>query len=64
MKPERMIAGEIKSRGMSIKFLSERTGVPYGRLQPSLSGNRELRADEFLSICSFLQIDPKACLPV
>lgn len=59
MKPEEYIRDEVKKRGMTYKFLSEQTGVTYGNLQPSMSGNRPLRADEYLRICFFLGIDPK-----
>jgi len=59
MKPEEYIREEVKRRGMKIKFLSDKANVAYGCLQPSLKGNRSLRADEYLRICTVLQIEPR-----
>ena len=59
MKPEEYIREEVERRGMRIKFLSDKANVSYGCLQPSLNGNRSLRADEYLRICDFLQIEPR-----
>lgn len=47
-------------RGMTIKFLSEKTGIPYSMLQPCLCGRREFRADEYFKVCYCLGIDPIA----
>lgn len=58
-KAESMISAAIKETGMTIKAVSRKTGIPYGRLQPSVSGDRELRADEFLALCALLKLDPK-----
>lgn len=55
-----VINKERAERGMTIKYLSEKTGVPYSALQPSLSGHREFRAPEFFTVCAFLGIDPIA----
>lgn len=60
MIAERKIAEEINNRGLRIKAVSEKTGVRYSLLQPSLKGRRELRADEMLAVCAFLNIDPMA----
>ena len=59
MTPEQRIENEIKARGITIRFLSEKTGISYGRLHPTVKGKREFRADEFLTVCSFLKIDPR-----
>lgn len=59
-KAESIIAEAIKEKGMTIKAASTKTGIPYGRLQPSMKGTRELRVDEFLSLCALLSIDPRA----
>lgn len=58
MTPEQYIANLIKDRGQTLAFVSKKTGIPYGHLQTSLSSRREMRADEYLSLCAFLQIDP------
>lgn len=60
-KAESVIADAIKQSGMTIKAVSIKTGIPYGQLQPSMKGNRDLRADEFLSLCALLKLDPWAC---
>lgn len=60
MSVEKRIALEIKRRGMTIRAVSNMSGVPYSKLQPSLQERRELRADEFLSICQILDMDPMA----
>ncbi len=52
------IAQAVKNSGMTIRAVSAKAGIPYGRLQPSIRGSRELRADEFLSLCLVLHIDP------
>ena len=59
MKPEEYIRNEVESRGMKIKFLSDKANVAYSCLQPSLNGTRSLRADEYLRICDVLQIEPR-----
>lgn len=61
MSVEEIVKKEIQERGMTITAVSKKTGIPYNRLQPSLNGLRELRADEFLELCSLLSIDPNLC---
>lgn len=58
MSVEKRIALEIKRRGMTIRAVSNMSGVPYSKLQPSLQERRELRAEEFLAICQLLHLDP------
>lgn len=60
--PAALINQERIARGMSIKYLSDQTGVRYSVLQPSLTGRRELRVDEFFSLCKFLHMDPGVML--
>ena len=59
MTPEQMIENEINERGMTLKAVSIKTGIPYSRLQPSMRGRRELRADEYLRLCALLNLDPR-----
>lgn len=59
-KPEQVIAGAIRKRGMTVKAVSSKTGIPYNKLQPTLSGHRNLRVDEFLALCALLKVDPRA----
>lgn len=59
MTPEMMVDQAIKDRGMTIQAVCKRTGISYSRLQPSLRGRRELRANEYLSLCALLELDPR-----
>lgn len=49
----------IKDKGFQIKVIAQKTGVSQNILYNSFSGNRKLRADEYLAICHFLGKDPK-----
>lgn len=59
MSVELEIAQKVKSAGVTGAWLCRKTGIAKGRLYPSLQGRRELRADEFLSICAVLSLDPR-----
>lgn len=59
MTVEEQVARAIHETGLTIKAVSRRTGVDYNKLQPSLKGRRELRADEYLAICALLERDPR-----
>lgn len=50
----------IREKGISISTISQKTGITGGVLYPSLreKPTRRLRADEFMSICLFLDVDP------
>lgn len=48
----------IKRKGITLSKISKETGLPYSMLQPSLTGHRKLKVDEFLAICNFLHEDP------
>lgn len=53
------ISKYVQSKGVKVSVISRATGISDGILRRSLSeNNRPLRADEFLDICSFLDIDP------
>ena len=54
------VSDYIKDKGITISAISEKTKIPSGKLYSSLSekGTRDLRASEFLMICSFLEKDP------
>ncbi len=60
MSPEQLIKQKIKERGMTMAAASKMSGVKYSRLQPALSGAGELRADEYVSLCLLLNVDPRA----
>lgn len=55
------VARYVKEKGIAVSTISEKTGISCGALYPSLRDEpgRKLRADEFMSICSFLDIDPR-----
>jgi len=55
------VSNYVKSKGINLSLMSRKTNIPYGVLIASLGENprdRELRADEFLAICGFLEINP------
>lgn len=55
------VAKYVTEKGINIAKMARETQIPYQSLYVSLMGknrNRELRADEFLRICQFLEIDP------
>jgi len=56
----RRLAGYIKEKGFTITAISMGTGISYGKLDKSLNpeGKRELRADEYLAICGFIEKNP------
>lgn len=56
--PSVKLGSIVKEKGISIRKISEATGVPYSALQPSFKGNRQLRADEFFAVCAYLDIEP------
>ena len=58
MTSEQKIAAKIAENGIQIKFIANKAGVPYNRLQPSLKGHRRLTVDEFLAVCSVLDVNP------
>lgn len=59
------VSAYIQEKGISVLRMCEKTGLSYKRIQPSLStsGNRELRAGEFMSICQYIGVDPKEFAP-
>lgn len=59
MTIEKRIASAIKDSGMTIQAVCNKTGISYSRLYPSLNGSRELRANEFISLCQILNLDPR-----
>ena len=56
----RRLAEYVNKMGISIKAICENTGLSKNVLYTSLGSgrDRELRADEFLSICIFLDKNP------
>lgn len=56
----------IKEKGVSISRISEATGVSYQVLCNCFDENkpRQLKADELLLVCRFLEVDPYTFLEV
>lgn len=54
------IGGYIKEKGISITRISEATGISYQILTNCFDEkkSRELKADELLLVCRFLEINP------
>lgn len=55
------IAEHVSEMGINISELSRKSGVTYSALYASLANNekrRELRADELISICIVLKLNP------
>ena len=55
-----LIADIVADKGIKIARISEATGIPYQKLCVSLdkTKSRELRADELVKVCKFLDINP------
>lgn len=56
----------IKEKGYNLSELSKKTEVPYMALYNSLMNentDRALRADEYLSLCKHLEVDPMVFYP-
>ena len=65
MSPTRELSEYLNQRGIAISAIQKGTGLPRQILYTSLgkNGKRELRADEFLQICVFIEIDPMKFAP-
>ena len=55
----KLVSQYVKDKGVSILALSEGTGIAYNPLRSSMTATRKLRADEFLTICDFLEVPPE-----
>lgn len=65
IKPTRLLATYIKEKGIKLAAISSGTGITKGVLYPSLGSGRgrELRVDEFMKICLFLDVEPTVFMP-
>ncbi len=59
MAVENKLSEFIESKGISKQFISDKSGVDYQTLCRCLREKQPLKADEFLAICSVLEIDPR-----
>ena len=54
------VADYTDQKGIKLSVLASGTGIPEGMLRRSLGQReRDLRAEEFISICTFLEVDPR-----
>ena len=65
MTATKKLAVYLNRRGISIASIVKGTGLPKQPLYVSLGSgrNRELRADEFLTVCAFIGVDPMQFCP-
>lgn len=49
----------IDEKGLKLTKIASETGIGYQRLNRLFNQNTRMLASEFISLCSFLQIDPK-----
>ncbi len=54
------VAKYFKERGILVSTAAEKTGITGSILYKSIQDNptRRLRADEFMKLCAFLDVDP------
>lgn len=50
----------IDDRGIKLTKISLATGIKYQRLNRMFNQHSTMSASEFISLCSFLKIDPKS----
>lgn len=54
----RKIVSIVKKMGIPVSVIACNTGISVGVLYPVFHGKRRLRADEFIKICHFLNVEP------
>lgn len=52
------LSAYVKDKGIRYKSISDNTGLSYDVVYNSMERGRKLRADEFMSICLFLEKNP------
>ena len=61
MSLEKNIADYIRSKGINIAVMAEKTGIPYFSFYNSFFNKtrvRQLRGTELIAICAFLEKEP------
>lgn len=58
MKVYKEIKRYLDDSGISQTFVAEKAGINLVALNMSLNGNRRLTADEYISICKALNLEP------
>lgn len=59
MDVEKKLNDYIVDKCVKIQPLADKAGVPYQTLYRCLKGSQELKASEFLAVCTVLEVDPK-----
>lgn len=59
MELEKKLAKTIDEKGISVRSIATRAGLGEQILYRCLRAEQRLKADEFLAICSVLEVDPK-----
>lgn len=59
MKANEIIKDYLTNNGIKQKFVAERAGIPPELFRRSLDGSRKIPADEFVAICTVLDLDIK-----
>jgi len=59
MDVEKKLKDYIADKCVKIQTLANKAGVPYQTLYRCLKGKQELKASEFLAVCTVLEVDPK-----
>lgn len=58
MTPEQWLSTQIKEKGIKQRFISDKTGISYQKISASLTGRRNFKTEEFLSVCAVTGINP------
>ena len=58
MTLEQWLSDKIKEKGIKQRFIAEKTGISEQKLSFSLTGRRNLLAEELLAICYVADINP------
>ena len=59
MTPEEFVDRARRRGGLSVKGLSELSGIAYQPLQRRLQGKTRFRLHEYLALCVLLGLDPR-----
>ena len=58
MTLEQWLSDRIKEKGIKQRFIAEKTGINEQKISFSLTGKRNLLAEELIAICIIADIDP------
>ena len=55
---EEKLNGLIQDKKVTLRGVSEKTGIPYRRLTYALREGGTIKGDELLRICAFISVEP------